>query len=74
MSNEAGVKKVKLRTSPFIIEKLLQIVAAKSASREVDESLSTHVSQEERNRRPTIPTTHENRGNASVNAQGSFIS
>ena len=56
------------------MEELPQIVAAETASRGVDESLAAHVSRRERNRRPTIPTMHENRGNASVNAQGSVIS
>jgi hypothetical protein len=74
MSNEARVKQIKLYISPFIKEKSLQNVAPKSASRGMYESLSPHMSQAERNWRPTIPTTHENQGTASVNAQGLVIS
>jgi hypothetical protein len=73
LSNEVGVKKVKLCTSFFIMEKSLQIVAAKSATIEVDESLSPHVSQEEEKPAAHYPTTHVNRGKASVNTQRPVI-
>jgi hypothetical protein len=73
-SDEAGVFWIKLYTSLFIKENSLQILAAKSASRKMDESLSPHVSQGKRKRRPTTPTMHENQGNTSINREGPVIS